>query len=182
MNLTLTLKSFLGSAPDNETLMARFAQNGDNALLAQLYDACGDELYHFIKTQSDETLAKDICQRTWLKVIEKKHLYQNSGSFKGWLYTLARNLLIDERRKHVRLVEQYSEIPSPILAPASLEKRFDHALMRLPFEQREAFCLQQEGFGLQDIAQITHSGIETVKSRLRYAKTALRKDLEKYHD
>ena len=64
----------------------------------------------------------------------------------------------------------------------NLAHAFDYELGALPFEQREAFCLQQEGFGLQEIADITHSKIETVKSRLRYAKTTLRNNLEKYHD
>jgi DNA-directed RNA polymerase specialized sigma24 family protein len=56
---------------------------------------------------------------------------------------------------------------------------FDYALLSLPFEQREAFCLQQEGFSLQDIASITHCPLETVKSRLRYAKDNIRKVLNK---
>ena len=50
---------------------------------------------------------------------------------------------------------------------------FDKALMSLPFVQREAFCLQQEGFSLKEIAQITHCEHETIKSRLRYAKATL---------
>ncbi len=57
---------------------------------------------------------------------------------------------------------------------------FDYALLSLSFEQREVFCLQQEGFSLQDIASITHCPLETVKSRLRYAKDNIRKVLKKH--
>lgn len=184
MNLTLTLKAFWKSAPSCESLMVRFAQSGDNDLLSQLYDICGDDLYHFILTQSDATLAKDICQKTWLKVIEKKHLYQRTGSFKGWLYTIARNQLIDEMRRPQPVDCQHEDIgtPSTDHLPSGIEARFELVLLRLPFEQREAFCLQQEGFGIKEISQITHCGIETVKSRLRYAKSTLRAALENYHE
>ena len=46
--------------------------------------------------------------------------------------------------------------------------------MQLSFVQREALSLQQEGFSLEDIQQITQSNHETVKTRLRYAKQNLK--------
>ncbi|MEM7257764.1 MAG: sigma-70 family RNA polymerase sigma factor, partial [Pseudomonadota bacterium] len=48
------------------------------------------------------------------------------------------------------------------------------AMDRLPPEQRETFILQQEGFSNREISDITGVGSETVKSRLRYAKSSLR--------
>lgn len=184
MSFTLTLKARLFDRNSNESIMLRFAQSGDRALLTQLYDTCGNDLFHFVLTLSDPTLAKDICQKTWLKVIEKKHLYQHSGQFKAWLFTLARNQLIDEFRRikpnindTERLIvnQQDSELN---LDNEEIRVLFDRALVSLAFEQREAFCLQQEGFSLQDIANITHCPIETVKSRLRYAKDNIRNDLK----
>lgn len=182
MSFTLTLKSFFGATQSDELLMRRYAESGANDLLVKLYESCGDDLFHFILTQSDHTLAKDICQRAWLKVIVKKHLYRDSGSFKAWLFTLARNILIDEFRKNQRPTEEFAQLAVEPQLHGVLEEQFDLALTNLPFEQKEAFCLQQEGFGMQDISNITHSPIETVKSRLRYAKQSLRKTLENYHD
>ena len=186
MSFALTLKTRLFDRTSNESLMLRYAQSGDRVLLTKLYDTCGNDLFHFVLTLSDPTLAKDICQKTWLKVIEKKHLYQHTGQFKAWLFTLARNQLIDElrRNKHnisdtVQLIigEQNTEANIDDTAVSVL---FDHALLALAFEQREAFCLQQEGFSIQSIASITHCPAETVKSRLRYAKANMRKMLNKY--
>ena len=186
MSFTLTLKALLFDRNSNESLMLRYAQSGDRVLLTQLYHACGDDLFHFILTLSDATLAKDICQKTWVKVIEKKHLYQHSGQFKAWLFTLARNQLIDEfrRKKHnisdtEQLIDTEQNIESSI-DNANVGILFDHALLALAFEQREAFCLQQEGFNLLEIASITHCPSETVKSRLRYAKDNIRKLLNKH--
>jgi RNA polymerase sigma-70 factor (ECF subfamily) len=132
-------------------------------------------------TLSDATLAKDICQMTWLKVIEKKHLYRDSGLFKAWLFTLARNLLIDEYRKQKNTSDDLDNLCAEQATEAlegELLQRFNGALQQLPFTQREAFCLQQEDFSLEEIASITHSNIETVKSRLRYAKDNLREQLK----
>ncbi|WP_293746131.1 sigma-70 family RNA polymerase sigma factor [uncultured Paraglaciecola sp.] len=185
MSFALTLKARFFDRTNNESLMLRYAQSGDRALLTQLYDACGNDLFHFVLTLSDPTLAKDICQKTWLKVIEKKHLYQHSGQFKSWLFTLARNQLIDEYRRNkptINQTEQLADSGQNIeanLDDGDISVLFDHGLLSLAFEQREAFCLQQEGFTLQDIANITHCPIETVKSRLRYAKDNIRKVLDK---
>jgi RNA polymerase sigma factor (sigma-70 family) len=185
MSFTLTLKTRLFDRTSNESLMLRYARSGDRALLTKLYDTCGNDLFHFVLTLCEPTLAKDICQKTWLKVIDKKHLYQHSGQFKAWLFTLARNQLIDEFRtkknnvsdtEHLICGEQNLEAS---VDDAVVSVLFDYALLSLPFEQREAFCLQQEGFSLQDIASITHCPLETVKSRLRYAKDNIRKVLNK---
>ncbi|MFA3792705.1 RNA polymerase sigma factor [Aliiglaciecola sp. SL4] len=186
MSLTLAIKSLFSISHSNEWLIVRFAQSGDKKLFEQLYDNCGDDLYHFLVTQSDIHLAKDISQRTWLKVFEKPHLYKESGRFNAWLFTVARNILVDEFRRTNRC-ESLTDKPMEQLKTAfdftdPIETIFDKTLMSLPFEQRESFCLQQEGFGLQEIADITGCGVETVKSRVRYAKNSLRDKLEKYHD
>lgn len=186
MSITLAIKSLFTNGHSNEWLMGKFAQTGDKKALEQLYDNCADDLYHFISTQSDSHLAKDICQKAWLKVIEKPHLYQKSGRFSAWLFTVGRNALIDEFRKTNRwepLPEEHrASMQVHFSETDSISNAFDKVLLALPFEQREAFCLQQEGFGLQEIADITHCGVETAKSRVRYAKQTLKAQLEKYHD
>lgn len=185
LSLSLNIKSMFTGSHSNEWLISRFISTGDRKLFEQLYDNCADDLYHFLLTQSDRTIAKDICQKTWLKIFEKPHLYSDSGRFMAWLFTVARHALIDEFRKTNRIdLNQQSLENQPITDAATLylAQAFDDELCALPFEQREAFCLQQEGFGLQEIADITHCKTETVKSRLRYAKAALRRNLEKYHD
>lgn len=186
MGFTFALKNLFAASVSNEQLMLRYAAADDNQCLADLYTNCADDLYHFLITLSNPELAKEISQRTWLKVIEKKYLYKSSGRFSAWLFTLGRNLLVDEIRKNTRLCE-LNELSLPQSNPpeftdSDMLSNFNHALEGLPFEQREAFCLQQEGFGLQEIASITGSPIETIKSRLRYAKASLKLQLEKYHE
>ncbi|WP_241737552.1 sigma factor-like helix-turn-helix DNA-binding protein [Neptunicella marina] len=97
---------------------------------------------------------------------------------------MARHTLIDELRKQKNHQhEAIEQLAAPYnQAEDSLLNQFNLALQQLPFEQKEAFVLQQESFSLQQIADITHTEIETVKSRLRYAKNSLSQQLESYHD
>ena len=172
-------------AATDEDIMLRYAKVGKPELLDQLVKINGDDLYHFIVSQTDPTLAADISQATWLKVIEKRHYYQPKGSFKSWLFTLGRNLLVDEMRRQQRW--QNIALQDDVLISVELTTqlsqadeltRFNHILSHLPFMQKEALMLQYEGFSLSEIAHITGDNTETIKSRLRYAKKALKVAVE----
>lgn len=184
MNLVLSLKNLLPAKPENEWLMEQYRLTQKTRFLEQLYDACADDLFHYMVTQSDPTLAQDICQKTWLKVIEKRNQYRPSGRFTGWLYSIARNQLIDEFRRQKRIVlkEELNEDPFCSEAHNTHFSDLHEALKSLPFFQREAIVLQQEGFGLQEIAKITNEDLETIKSRLRYARAKLKRIWSAEHE
>ncbi|WP_240612844.1 RNA polymerase sigma factor [Alteromonas flava] len=176
MSLSIAIRGWFSKSVSNEQLMQQYARDRQRQLLAQLYENCGDDLYHFLLTLSDPAKAEDIAQQVWLKVIEKSHLYQPNGQFKSWLFTIGRRLLLDELRRDAKLTSQsFSDAES---ADINIDRTdelvlFNQLLNSLPFAQKEAFCLQQEGFSLEEIAAITHCSRETVKSRLRYAKQKL---------
>ena len=102
------------------------------------------------------------------------------------MYQVAHNVFIDHFRRQIRsfhelkgydLPEQADDAPGPEAAALATESalRFRYALERLPPEQREAFLLHEEaGLTLADIAAVTATNEETVKSRLRYAVKKLR--------
>lgn len=188
MAVTFAITRLFKGQVSNEALMLHYSQSGQSDLLSQLYDNCNQRLYHFLLTHSNKDMAQDICQKTWLKVIEKKHLYQNDGRFIAWLFTLGRNLLTDEIRRDKKVEPYTGQLPTSDkvnkISPVSSSRlaHFNQALMMLSFEQKEAFVLQQEGFGLQEIADITHTQVETIKTRLRYARKNLRSSLENLND
>ncbi|MBB1453620.1 sigma-70 family RNA polymerase sigma factor [Pseudoalteromonas sp. SG43-5] len=176
--------------------MASYAKSGDNRHLEQLIALYSNDLYHFLVTQSNTHLAYDVSQQTWLKVIEKRHLYQAQTTPKAWLFKLARNTLIDEYRRQQHFVEldenthlaaqndkSENDLTSGDLTSGDSHigssnisyDAFDAALKQLSFVQREAITLQQEGFSLTDIELITQSSLETIKTRLRYAKQNLKR-------
>jgi len=176
--MILSLKEWLLPKKDAETLMSLYAKSGKNELLQRLIELHADDLYHFLLSQSDIELAKDISQKTWLKVIDKREYYQCNGSFKAWLFTVGRNTLFDEMRRLKRFQLLFDEHIEPELISIEtldsnndMQIKFKQLLEKLPFSQREAFVLQQEGFSILQIAQITQQKEQTIKTRLRYAKS-----------
>ena len=182
MSITLSLRNWLGVAESSDELMLKYADTGEVKYLSELIKRLGDDLYFYLIKHSDAELAKDISQQAWVKVIDKRASYSTTGSFKGWLFKIARTTLIDEYRKMNRWQSMSDEFEVTSLDP-NLEalfendklKAFNIALDQLPFLQREALVLQQEGFRLREIASITSCELETVKTRLRYAKEQLRR-------
>jgi len=188
--MLLSIKSWLFETPSKDC-MASYAKSGENRYLEQLIALYSNDLYHYLVTQSNTHLACDVSQQTWLKVIEKRHLYQAQTTPKAWLFKLARNTLIDEYRRQQHFVEleentylaaqndksenDLTSGDSHIGSSNISYEAFDAALKQLSFVQREAITLQQEGFSLTDIELITQSSLETIKTRLRYAKQNLKR-------
>jgi RNA polymerase sigma factor (sigma-70 family) len=174
------------SEQDSESMMADYVMRKNKKALEVLYDRYADDLYHYLLTMSEPALAQDIVQLTWLKLVEKPTRYQHASSVRAFLFTIARNALIDEFRKTNRLsVLSENEDAAGLVnnnAIEELQDAFNSALENLSFDQKESFCLQQEGFSLAEIASITGRNQETIKTRLRYAKQKLKQTLEAYRD
>ena len=178
----------------SERLMLQYSAKGDEASLAALFDLHNNKLFYFLRVLSDSTVAEDICQRTWIKVIENSHLFKSGDNFQAWLFTIGRRTLIDELRKSAKLeynndaVESFSSGELTKHAQSTIEEDvakglvkdvFKACIQQLPYKQKEALSLQLEGFGLREIASICGAEKETVKTRIRYAKDSLKTMLEK---
>jgi len=176
-----------------ETLLLKYYQTKDNGYLEQLVAQYNRAMYHYLLTLSDADLAKDVLQTTWLKVVDlannERQLPSMPASVKNWLFTIARNLLIDELRRQQRwqwhaITDEHS-VTQPLdysIAQQDKLKQLDQALGELPFSQKEALIFQQEGFSIFEISQLTGEGVETIKSRLRYAKNNLKILLGTQHE
>lgn len=174
---------------DSQQWIVEYQQTGDQAVLAKLFMLHADALYFFLLRQSNAELAADISQQSWLKLVEQRQQFQVNCSFKTWLFSLARNALIDEFRHQTRW--GFTEITEQTLLPATddnpaeqqlsdkqQQQQLDWAIRQLPVLQQEALILQLEGFSLAEIAIIANSPAETVKSRLRHARVTLASLLE----
>jgi RNA polymerase sigma factor (sigma-70 family) len=124
--------------------------------------------------------------------------YHPSARFTTWLFTIARNRIIDwarTRRAFTSLeslgyeagavIMQLSTDPSsgPLAAAVAAEQSnaLAQALAQLPVEQRDAFLLHIEaGLSVEEIAAIAGVSFETAKSRLRYARIKLRDLLQEH--
>ena len=168
-----------------EHLLSKYQQTGKNKYLSCLVTEFNASLYHYLLSQSDQYVAEDVLQTVWLKVMKASG--NNSATHvKSWLFTIARNTLIDELRRQNKWQNEcldenklLSDSLEHSLQTSDRLTQFNHAIAQLPYLQREAFIFQQEGFSVEEIAQLCHESFETVKSRLRYARNNLRNLLGK---
>ena len=183
------------AAISDEDLMLAYAA-GDAAAFDALYARHKGGVYRYLLRQCRHGAAVDeLFQDVWMNLIRARASYAPTAKFATYLYRVAHNRLIDHYRAsgQVSLVsaddEAYEDIVAALPANRGLEpemrvenrqlgERLKGAVASLPPLQRDAFLLQQEaGLSLDEIAELTGVGVETVKSRLRYAVGKLRHDL-----
>lgn len=175
--------------PDDGALMLRY-RDGDAAAFEMLYRRHKDSVYRYLlRLSGHRDAADDVFQDVWGKIIRARGRYRPTARFTTFLYRVAHNCFIDHVRRNKRYAQAIEFVPDrhpdpgetpDILAERALAKRrLDAALAALPDEQRDVFLLRTEaGLDLEQIAKITETKRETVKSRLRYAMHKLRKSLE----
>ena len=169
--------------PD-EALMRRAAR-GDAGAFDALLGRHEAAVFHYLtRLVTDRALAEDLAQECWLRVWRARHSYQPTASFRTWLFTVARRLVLDQAKAPrlpigpltERLAEALPGAPSPCdqVIAGALEQAITDALARLPPEQREAVVLRDmEGLPYADIARIVGCPLGTVKSRLSAGRARL---------
>ena len=169
-----------------EQLLLLRCQMGDKDALAELIKRYERPLRYFINRLLDNSeLTEDIFQDTWLTVIRKIHGLREIDSFPAWLYRIARNKVYQQlRTKKIKLeldeniaIENHAE--DDIFPPEDAAK-VHRCLKELPPEYREVLMLRfLEQMSYEQISHVLNCKLGTVRSRLHYAKIALKKELEK---
>jgi len=176
----------------DEALMLAYAA-GDVGAFDALYARHKGPLYRYFSRQLAPEHAHDCFQTLWMKVIDARAEYRPDAPLSSYLFTVARNVLMDHYRRHRRHPLESSEDPDtlttedagdPTLSAferARLKERLLDLVRELPFAQREAWLLQQEsGLSQQEICRLTGTTEEGLKSRLRYARQKLKTGLNAY--
>ena len=184
-------------APRRDAELLRRYLAGEMAAFERLYDAHERHCFEFIRrmlAHADDDAAEDLHQEVWLAVARQAASFDaNKARFVTWLFTIARNKVMDHFRKSTGVVRlagdlgehaeaALDELPDlPAIDPAAVaqNKQLAAALLRevqaLPFVQRETFVLfAHQDLSLEAVAEITRVRLETAKSRLRYARQTLR--------
>src|SRR5262245_2189254 len=169
----------------DEQLMLTYREGGA-AAFEELYRRHKGPLFRFVlRSVRERSLAEELFQEIWMRVIEARGRYEPQAKFTTWLYTIAHNRLVDHwRKKGLQLVSLDDAVDPPGSSSFEPEKilqekqglaRFARALDTLPPAQREAFLLHEEaGMGVAEIARATGANEEAAKSRLRYALSKLK--------
>jgi RNA polymerase sigma-70 factor (ECF subfamily) len=124
--------------------------------------------------------ADDLVQETLMKAWNHQNSFQEGTNIKAWLFTILRNEYFSQLRKRRREVEDADgDYAGSVMTPGGQESQLDMAdlriaLQQLPDDQREAVVLVgASGFSYQEVAEICHVPVGTVKSRVNRARTKL---------
>jgi RNA polymerase sigma-70 factor (ECF subfamily) len=184
-------------------LMVRY-KRGDRTAFAELVRRYEHALYNFaLRYVRRRDAARDLTQEAFLRVVRRAAEFRHESRFSTWVYAILRNLCLDELRRHKHrdhasleaelpgggsLVEKVASRGSSDDAERGVEQErlrigIGRAIDGLPDEQREVFLLRQlGGIPFAEIAAITDTPENTVKSRMRYALDRLQKELSEYEE
>ena len=173
-----------------------FMSTEQNRYLSQVVRDLGQRVMRFIRVRvQSESDAQDILQEVWQQLattVQGGPIEQVAG----WLFTVARNRIIDRARKprmdsldaltdgedSLDLAEYLlrdDQTPQTEHVRGMFWERLHAALAELPEEQRQVFVWHElEALSYQDIAELTGANVNTLISRKRYAVLHLRKRLE----
>ena len=152
-----------------------------------------EELLRFAyKLTTDREEANDLLQETSLKALDNEDKYTPDTNFKGWMYTIIRNIFINNYRKVVRdqtFVDQTDNLYHINLPQdsgfESTESAYDLKEMRrvvnaLPKEYRVPFAMHVSGFKYREIAEKLDLPLGTVKSRIFFTRQRLQEELKDF--
>ena len=179
----------------DEQLMQAFSA-GEYAAFEALYRKHKGSLYrYFLRHVGERPKAEDLFQEVWSQIIAKASDYQAKAKFTTWLYTMARNKVIDHNR-HKKVTDKVvdeaadwqeadanakeimGDKPEEDVESDIQAKAIKRCVSQLPDHQLECFLLREEaGMQLSDVAEVMGTGIEATKSRMRYAYKNLRECL-----
>jgi RNA polymerase sigma-70 factor (ECF subfamily) len=156
-------------------------------------------LRYLLYLTSNREMAEDLFQEVWMRVLVRGAQFNGQARFDTWLFTIARNLVIDQRRK--RTMSSLDELfeggsdddrpmsfevadgePTPFDRFSNLQdrERIAAALLQLDTLHREVLVLRFHAeLSLEEIAKVTRAPLSTVKSRLYRGLAAIKPKLER---
>ncbi len=174
------------------------AQNGDGDAMNTLFNEFYDKVHYFaLKTVKDESLAFDITQETFIEIINTLGKLEEPAAFVSWMKKIAyhqctryfkkkKDILVDEDEDGNTIFDDIKEdnaefIPDEALDQDDFKKTIHAMIDALPEEQRAAALLYYfDELSVRQIAEIQGVSENTVKSRLNYARKAIKGSVEEY--
>ncbi len=147
-------------------------------------------LYYLTRFTNDTDEALDVAQDVWVRVFRGLSKLRSPGRFRAWLYRIAHDSVVSRIRRQAREEEILERLSSESdLGTAEPEpmtedpEQVHQALRAISATAREVLILRFfESMSLEEIAHALRCSLGTVKSRLHYAKRALKHELENPHE
>jgi RNA polymerase sigma-70 factor, ECF subfamily len=176
--------------PDDDLELLERARSGQRDALEQLLERHQSQVYRFgMKMCRDPDDAKDVLQDTLLSVARNVRDFRGGSSLSTWLYTIARSFCVKKRRKskfapsdvaaslegEAERVLDPGAIADEALASKQIEQALEAAITSLEPMYREVLLLRDvEGLTAPEVARVTGTSVQAVKSRLHRARLAVR--------
>jgi len=191
----------MSSHSDPDAALMLRVQRGDRAAFTELVEKYQKPIYNFIlRTVRDDTEAEDLAQTTFVQVWKSAARYQVSARFSTWIYTIARNLCLNEIRRRSRrpadsldgsqadeeqgapqFEDRTAQQPAEELLQRELELKLAEALGDLPENQRTAIVLcQQQELSYEEIAAVLGVSLAATKSLIFRGRETLKTRLKTY--
>lgn len=189
-----------------DTQIIHLILNGDRSRFNSLIWRWEKPIYNFIlRYLGDKELARDVTQRTFIRVYKNLTKLRDPEKFSSWIYQIASNLCKDEIKKMshrdvisldliqennendgYRLPEQLCDsqhsLPDEKLNQKQVSNIVQKALQQLPEEQRVVIIMKEyQGLKFKEIAESLNEPLNTIKSRMYYGLNGLRKIFEQWH-
>jgi len=182
-------------------LMLR-VKKGDRDAFARLVEKYQQPVMNFVhRTLHDEIEAEDVAQNVFLQVYKSAPRYERTAKFSTWLFTIARNLCLNEIRRRSRhpaesldathpesedqplrqFEDKKSFSPPETLLHGELEEKIAQALADLPENQRTALLLcRQDELSYEEIAEVLDCSLSATKSLIHRGRETLKQKLKPY--
>lgn len=141
-------------------------------------------------TRDSET-AKDLIQETMYRALANKEKYNVGTNIKAWLYTIMRNIFINDYRRKSKQGTIFDHSPNEFLLNSNqlaitnkaettlLLKEIEGYLYKLPDIFKQPFILYFEGYKYHEIADVLQEPLGTIKSRIHFARKLLKEQIER---
>ena len=169
-----------------QELLTLRCQQGERMAWEELVRTWDGRLYYFIRRLiRHDADAFDVLQQTWLRVVRGMPSLDDPQKLVPWLYRIARNTAYTHAKLQDSTPDSLSERDEEWADPTSIRSEFEDAeqvhrgLESLTVPHREVLTLAfLEDMSIEDVADVLGVPAGTVKSRLHYAKRALREAIE----
>src|SRR5208283_90275 len=187
---------------DPDAVLMLRVKRGDRAAFGELVDKYKQPVMNFIfRSLRDETEAEDLAQNVFLQVYKSRSRYRQTAKFSTWLFTIARNLCLNELRRRSRhpaesIEETHAEhedqprqqyedksqlAPPENLLQGELAQKIEEALAGLPENQRSAILLcRQDDLSYEEIADVLKCSLSATKSLIHRGRETLKEKLKRY--
>lgn len=160
------------------------AAKGDDHAFEHLFMRYNEAIRHLFEQRlGDKDLANDLMQETFIKVYLHLADYSENYTFGQWIYTIARNTLVDHLRRRPDDVSIDSKFIAPIATTPSPEEsviinqrtaHFEASLNEIPEDYRKIIEMRfLEEYSYEEIAEKLGRPLNTIKTQIRRAKAAV---------